>query len=186
MDLMEALRGRRAVRGYSAEGVSRATVADLIEAAIWAPSAMNEQPWAFVVVEGDARLTGFSDRAKRVVLDSLTADSPLARYREHLEDAAFQIFYHAPVLVVVCATQAVSQAEEDCCLAAQNLMLEAHARGLGTCWIGFARAWLNRPEIKAELGIPAAWSAVAPLVIGHAKAAPAPTSRNAATVIWSA
>lgn len=184
MELMEALRGRRTIRDYTAEGVAPAVVGELIQAAILAPSSMNHQPWAFVVIEGAERLAGYSARAKDAMLAILPGGPALAKLREHLVDPSFDIFYHAPVLVAVYATLAEFQAKEDCCLAAQNLMLAAHARGLGTGWIGLARPWLDSAEVKAELGVPADWSAVAPLIVGHPKAAAAPTPRAAANVIW--
>ena len=184
MDLMDALRGRRAIRDYTADPVPRAVLSELIVAASWAPSAMNLQPWAFAVVEGAARLDDYSDRAKGHVLAGMAADSPLARYRDRLDDPHFQIFHHAPALVVICATADESQSREDCCLAGQTLMLAAHGRGLGTCWIGFARSWLNLPEAKAELGIPSHYSPVAPIVIGHSRTVPAPTPRDTPEIIW--
>ena len=184
MDLMDALRGRRAIREYTAEPVPHAVLSELMAAAVLAPSAMNLQPWAFAVAEGAERLAGYSDRAKGHVLAGMTADSPLARYRDRLADPGFHIFHHAPALVIVCAIADESQSREDCCLAGLSLMLAAHARGLGTCWIGFARLWLNRPETKAELGIPAEYSPVAPIVVGHPKVAPAPTPRDQPRVMW--
>jgi nitroreductase len=75
------------------------------------------------------------------------------RYRDLLSDPDFQIFYHAPVLIVISAKELNSWAVEDCSLAGQNLMLAAYAAGLGTCWIGFANPWLNTPEGKAVLGL---------------------------------
>ena len=58
---------------------------------------------------------------------------------------------------------------KDCCLAAQNFMLAAHAQGLGTCWIGFSEAWLNTAEAKAKLGIPPGFKSVAPIIVGYPK-----------------
>lgn len=64
-------------------------------------------------------------------------------------------------------------------------MLAAHAQGLGTCWIGLSRPWLNDPAVKAKLGIPAEWHPVAPIVLGHRKALPSPTPREKANIVWS-
>ncbi len=63
-------------------------------------------------------------------------------------------------------------------------MLAAHARGLGTCWIGLSRPWLNEAAVKAELGIPEGWHPVAPIVLGHRTAVPAPTARDKPTIVW--
>ena len=58
---------------------------------------------------------------------------------------------------------------EDSCLAAQNLMLAARDEGIGSCWIGFGRAWLNLPSTKKELALADNCHAVAPIVPGYPK-----------------
>jgi nitroreductase len=75
-------------------------------------------------------------------------------------------------------------AVEDCALAAQNLMLAARAAGLGTCWIGFAEAWLGTPEGKAVLELPATSLPVAPIIVGHPKSAPPPVPRREPEIRW--
>jgi len=183
MDLMEAIRQRRAVREYSDAPVERDTVMTLIRAAIQAPSATNAQPWAFAVIQDRALLQRCSDRAKAHLLRELPPGSPLLQYRDSLADPRFQIFHHAPTLIIICATPDTSQAAEDCCLAAQNLMLAAHALGLGTCPIGFARAWLNTPEAKGELGIPAECAPVFPVTLGHPSGSTPPHPRREPEIV---
>ncbi len=183
MDVLQAIGERRAVRSYGDEPLDRATVERLIYFAVQAPSAMDLEPWAFVIFEGRERLRGFSDEAKRVFLRS-PEESGSPKMRAMLSDPAFNIFYGAPVLVVICATSAQSQAAEDCCLAAQNLMLAAHAEGVATCPIGFARPWLNLPETRVALGIPRNWNPVFPVILGRAKEHPASPGRRAPTLMW--
>jgi nitroreductase len=182
MELMEALRTRRAVRDFTDDPVDETVLEDLIGAAILAPSAINRQPWGFVVVLGAARLRRLSVEAKRHVQLHLPAGSPLAM---HAADPAFEIFHGAAALVIICAVDGESQSFEDCCLAGENFMLAAHAKVLGTCWIGLSRPWLNDPAVKAELGIPAEWHAVAPIILGHRRSLPSPTPRQKAKIIWS-
>jgi len=158
MDVIEAIYQRRSVRAFTNERVAAALVDDLVSAAVQAPSAMNLQPWAFVVIEGRAALQLYSERAKRHLLDTMQCDAPLFHYRDQLSNPAFDIFYGAPLLIVIAATTDMPQSAEDCCLAAQNLMLAAQGRGLGTCCIGFARPWLNLAATKAELGIPPSYT----------------------------
>lgn len=186
MELMDAIYGRRAIRSYRGGDVSRETVASLIEVAVQAPSAMNLQPWVFAVAEGADRLAEFSKRAKAHLLATIPIDSPLAGYRDTLTDPTFNIFYGASCLIVICARPSVQQSMEDCCLAAQNLLLAAHGQGMGTCWIGFARPWLELAETRAELGIPADCIPVAPIIIGEPASIPAPTERHKPIVIWTA
>ncbi|HSB95360.1 MAG TPA: nitroreductase [Spongiibacteraceae bacterium] len=181
MDLTEALRTRRAIREYTDEGLSDAEIARLIDIAVLAPSAMNLQPWVFAVVRGAPRLHELSRRIKPYVLEHLPPDSPLAG---HVQNADFEIFHGAPALIVVCSHNTDSQSNEDCCLAAQNVMLAAHDRGLGSCWIGLARGWLNEPAVKDELGIAAHLHPIAPIIVGHRRQLPAPTPRVQPQIIW--
>jgi nitroreductase len=166
MELFDAIYSRRAVRGYTDQVVPKPTVMNLLNAAIQAPSAMNSQPWAFVVITGAARLKDISDRAKAHFLKLLTPESPIFGHRDKFSDPETNIFHDAGTLVIICAKAGGLEPAEDCSLAAQNLMLAAHASGLGTCPIGLARPWLNLPETKAELGIPADCTPVFPVVVG--------------------
>lgn len=184
MDLMDAVYHRRAVRAFKSEAVDRETIRFVIAAAVQAPSAMNRQPWSFVVVEDQPALERCSREAKAHLLKMMPEGGPLGEYRVLLADPGFHLFYHAPALIVICATSAEEGAAEDCCLAAENLMLAAHGAGLGTCWIGFARPWLDLPEGRKELGIPAHYVPVAPIAIGHPKAPAPPVPRRHADILW--
>ena len=154
IDLMTAIYERRSIRAFTSEPVSAADVDRLIESAIQAPSSMGLEPWAFLVIEGVARLKRYSDRAKGHFAPQGLSEAGASRIRGMLTDPNFNIFHDAPMLIVVCATNEDPQSAEDCCLAAQNLMLAAHGAGLGTCPIGFSRPWLRLPETKEELRIP--------------------------------
>ena len=101
-----------------------------------------------------------------------------------IEVPEYSVLHHAPVLVMVLAKSTEAQAMEDCCLAAENLMLAARDRGIGTCWVGFARPWLNRPEVKSELGLNEDYEIVAPIVLGFPKAWPPSHGRNKPEIQW--
>ena len=183
MDLLTAIAERRATRSYTDAGVDRATVERLIGMAVQAPSARDLEPWAFVVLAGRERLHAFSEEAKREL--ARASDAAMStEFREMLSNPSFDIFYGAPVLIVICAASSASQAAEDCSLAAQNLMLAAHAEGLATCPIGLARPWLGLPETKREIGIPASYVPVFPLILGHPRERPAPPGRRPPAILW--
>lgn len=185
MELFDAIYQRRAVRDYTDAVVPKAALMTLLNAAVRAPSAMNSQPWAFAIITDRARLKGFSDRAKAQFLTLLTPDSPLHGHLEILSDPVTNIFYNAGTLVIICAKPAGLEPGEDCSLAAQNLMLAAHASGLGTCPIGLARPWLNLPETKRELGIPAEYKPVFPVIVGFpAGTTPTVARRDPEIVNW--
>jgi nitroreductase len=178
MDLSDAIAGRRSVREYTGEAVDEPAIGRLIEAAVRAPSAMNQQPWTFTVVRDQAVLDRLSAEAKAHMLASLPADPSSGHFRSLLSSPDFHIFYHAPALVVISAAAAGPWIAEDCALAAQNLMLAAYAEGLGSCWIGFSQSYLGTAAGKALLGLPAEWLPVAPIIVGHPKSAVPPTPRN--------
>ncbi|HXQ12290.1 MAG TPA: nitroreductase family protein [Caulobacteraceae bacterium] len=184
MDAVDAIYGRRAIRNFTGQTPPREEIEALIEAAVQAPNGMNRQPWAFVVVEDKAALARFSTAAKAYLMRTMPASSPLHSHREHLVSSDFNIFYNAPVLVVICATDPDPMSAKDCCLAAENMMLAAHDRRIGTCWIGFAEAWLNSAEGKQALGIPESHTVVAPIIVGHAAETPARPHRNTPAVRW--
>jgi nitroreductase len=183
MDVLKAIGERRAIRAYTDDVLDRGTVEPLIHSAVQAPSARDLEPWAFAIFEGKERLREFSEEAKRALLRG-RKESRSPEVRALLSDPSFDIFYGAPMLIVICAISAQSQAAEDCCLAAQNLILAAHAEGLATCPIGFARPWLNLPATKRKIGLPRDWVPVFPIILGHPKEHPAPPGRRAPVVMW--
>lgn len=184
IDLNEAIAGRRAVREYTSQAVDELIISSLIHAAVHAPSAVNQQPWTFMVVRDQSVLDRISHGAKRHMLATM-ADNPHAdHFRMRLSDPDFQVFYHAPVLVLISAIAEGPWIVEDCALAAENLMLAAYAAGLGTCWIGFAQGFLNTPEGKRELDLPATCVPIAPIIVGYPKAAPPLVARNAPLIRW--
>ena len=185
MNLIEAIYHRRAIRDYDAAPVDHGLLRFLVAAATQAPNAMNRQAWSFVIVTDRALLDHWAGQAKAQTLASLSAHPHLAGYRDHLSAPAFNIFYNAPALVVICATAPDAMAQQDCCLAAENLMLAAHGLGLGSCWIGFAEAWLNGSEGKAALKIPADHIPVAPIIVGYPRDKhPAAPPRHEAHISW--
>lgn len=184
MNVDEAINGRRAVRDYTTQAVDERTIRSLIDAAIHAPSAVNQQPWAFTVVRDKNILDRISHDAKAHMLVTMPAGPHSDHFRSLLGDPAFHILYRAPVLIVISATAQGPWIVEDCALAAENLMLAAHASGLGTCWIGFAQDFLGTASGKAALDLPAAWVPVAPIILGHPKSAPSPVPRNPPEIRW--
>jgi len=184
MELYEAIFGRRAVREYTQEAVDEQMIRRLINAAVHAPSAVNQQSWMFTVVRDQAALARISSNAKSHMLTSMPASPHSDHFQSRLSDPNFHIFYHAPVLVLISAPAQGPWIVEDCALAAENLMLATYAAGLGSCWIGFAQGYLNTLDGKQILGLPAAWVPVAPIIIGHPKGSPPPVPRKQPDVRW--
>jgi nitroreductase len=181
MEFTEVVLGRRAVRSYKADKVPSELIEQLIALAVQAPSAMNQQPWAFAVTNDRARIDEYAALAKEYYLAHEDVTNAV---RAHIEDPGHSIFHHAPVLILVLAKCDVEQAREDCCLAAQTLMLAARDAGLGSCWVGFGRPWLNRPETRMQLKLPRGYRVVAPIVMGYPTAWPPVHGRSAPEIRW--
>lgn len=181
--LADAIFHRRAVRRYGPQPVSAEAVRSLLVAAVQAPSALNQQPWVFGVFQGDRRLRDYSERAKRHLVATYPTSFEVNSRSGRYESPEYDLFHGATTLVVIYATQGRLNPNEDCCLAAENLMLAAYGLGLGTCPIGYARPWLDLSETKRELGVPEAYTAVFPVVVGHPQGLIEPTSREDPRVV---
>lgn len=184
MDLERALYSRRAVRSYTDEAIDQATLRKLIDAAVQAPSAVNEQPWSFTVITDRALLGRICENSKAHLLRGAAGRTVPESFRGRLEDPSFDIFYHAPALIVISSVDRGRWAVENCALAAQNLMLAACAEGLGSCWIGFAQIWLTTRAGKAALGLPTSYLPVAPIIVGRPAAPPAEVPRKEPRIRW--
>jgi nitroreductase len=184
MDLERALYSRRSVRAYAATPVAEATIRQLIDAAVQAPSAVNEQPWIFSVVRDPPTLSRIATAAKAHLLPAPLDHELPAPLRDMLASPAFDIFYGAPALIVISSASSSPWAAVNCALAAENLMLAARNAELGTCWIGFAQPWLGTPAGKAAIGVSANSDPVAPIVLGRPEAEPPPVQRKEPEIIW--
>jgi len=187
--VLQVIRERRAVRRYTRAPVDDATVDELLEAAVWAPSAINAQPWTFGVIRDRALLESYANRAKAIYLTdppvaelTATPEPVLRHLRELLSGPGYDVFHGASLLITIYATTAGDV--PDCYLAGENLMLAACAIGLGTCPIGLALPLMNQSEVKDELGVPANVVAALPIVVGHPAERPHDTVRNPARLLY--
>ncbi len=183
MELSDAIYGRRSTRAFKERLVDRSILEQLIEAAIQAPSAINEQPWEFTVIRNRSLLARLSAAAKDYALQPAKGNAFSIALQKHLEDPEFDIFYHAPALIVI-SVDSANWAIEDAALAAQNLMLAAYAHGLGSCWIGFAQRWLQTESGRRMIDLPRDFMPVAPIIVGYPAAKPPLVPRKPARSRW--
>jgi nitroreductase len=127
MDVTEAISGRRSVREYTTLAVDEKTI-HLNVAAIRAPNAVNQQPWSFTVVRDQGALDRVSRAAKSHMLAALPATTHSDHFQSLVSNPDFQIFYHAPALILIFATVQGPWIVEDCALAVENLMPAARLR----------------------------------------------------------
>ncbi len=169
MTIFETILARRSVRRYKARKVDRTTISILLEAAVHAPTAIHQEPWAFVVIQDKVLLRSISDLAKPLFVAE--AQEKGLEHAGHSFDIFkypdFNIFYDATTLILICGRTSAPSFSADCWLAAENLMLAACAMGLGSCVVGSALPALNTPETKVLLNIPENFIAVAPIIVGY-------------------
>jgi nitroreductase len=187
--VLQVIRERRSVRRYTTIPVDDATVDELLEAAIWAPSALNAQPWAFGIIRDRSLLDRYAERAKAIYLTdppvtelAATPEPVLRHLREVLCQPGYDVFHGASTLITIYAT--APDDVPDCYLAGENLMLAACATGLGTCPIGLSRPLMNQRDVKDELGVPASMVAALPIVVGQPAERPHATTRNPPGVLY--
>lgn len=179
MNFDELLLNRRSIRKFSAEPIPTARILDLIQAATFAPSAGNEQPWRFVTVTDQGMLKRISDESKNNILARIQSnpDDYAQRYQKLLENDAFNVFYNAPCLVLILGDAGRKNIQLDCALAASYLMMAAADQGYGTCWVNLG-AEIRDPDLKNELGIPENAAIVAPIILGVPETIPSPPRRK--------
>lgn len=158
--------GRRSIRVYSPGEIAEVTITRLLEAAMAAPSAMTKDPWRFVVVRQAATLS------------ALAAALPGGK-----------MLNTATLAIVVCGDldaafeRQFSFLLQDCSAAIQNLLLAAHALGLGACWVGVHPSESAVRGLKELFALPAPVIPIAVVALGHPGEDPGPRTRfNAGSV----
>lgn len=148
MDAMENILGRRSIRKYVNKPVPEEVVRQLLDAGMHAPTARNIQPWHFVVVD------------ERDMLDNLSAAHPYAK-----------MLQEATLAILVCGDRNLQEMDgyiiQDCSAATQNIMLAAHALGLGSVWLGMYPREERMKKVGELLNIPSNILPVALISIGY-------------------
>ncbi len=172
-DIIEVIKTRCRVREYKEDPVPDEDIKFLIDCARYAPSGLNMQPWSFLVVINKETMRKISESGKKALIPLLEPIKDTSKMASDvlvfLKTKGTNMFYNAPVLVIILGTKNALTTDYDCAMAAQNMMLAAHSRGIGSCWIGGALPALMNEELLKELGAPAGYKAVAPLIFGYPK-----------------
>jgi len=200
MDLDAIIKGRRSIRKYREDEIPRAVLEEILETALWAPSGMNRQDWELVVVRGAARqqLAEIIATSQEHLLPHLQAI-----FSDKIIKVSLQVFKDlggAPVVILVYIPGEVLFFDKDLddrgrfhiefkrhgrLLSAsaliQNLLLAAHARGLGTCWMTGAN--YVQKEINEFLGIQGK-ELVSIIPIGYPDQSPPAPPRKDSVLRW--
>ena len=186
-EVLKAVKERRSVRAYKQEKVPQDIIESIIEAGNDAPSGMNSQPWRFVVVQDEGlhrEMTETCTPNAKVILEPVKESDPerygliMKRYEE-LQDP---IYYSAPVIVFVIGQG--RYADLSCPLACENMMLAAHALGLGSCWVAFGSLISDNEEIIKALDLEDDERIFGPIVIGYPEGVTGPPEKRPPMVKW--
>ena len=171
MDIYEVLQNRRSVRKYKKDQVPGEKLKNILEAARIAPSWSNKQCWKFIVVRDPDK--------KKQLAESMPDDNPA---KKAVGDTA-------PIVLVLCADPKASGHQDnkdyyllDAGLAMQQLMLAAHAEGLGTCWV----ALFDEAKARPVCAVPPEYRLVALTPLGIPEKQPSPRPRrDLAEIVYS-
>jgi nitroreductase len=158
MDAMEAIRTRRSIRKYKSQPVARELIEAVIDAGRLAATGGNRQPWEFIVV---------TDAARRAEISVMGGSG--------------KFIAQAPACIAIFMGEGITPVE-DCAAAAENMLLAAHALGLGTCWVANPRAsfadrackFFEAPEGKKFFGL---------IALGYPDEKPEKAKRTLAEVV---
>lgn len=168
MELLEIIKGRRSVREYKSKAIPQELLDKILDAARWAPSAGNLQPWEIIVVQDN-------ETKKKIAVA-----------------AAFELFItRAPVVIVMAANWLRTASVygdrganlyciQDTAAAIQNMLLLAHEQGLGTCWVGA----FDEDAVRTIVKLPDHVRPVAIISIGYPDEEPmAPSRRDLSEIV---
>lgn len=166
-NIIDIIKSRRSIRKYTDRPLDKNTLDKLIEAAQWAPTGMNEQPWGFIAVEDKTLIKELSDRSIPYIKELVEQDRKFERYKRRLNVKNFSIFYHAPCVIIILGKKSAFSPENDCAMAAQNMMLAAWSMGIGSCWIGMMRVLDMDAWFRETFEVPDAYTIIAPIALGY-------------------
>ncbi|MBC8461748.1 MAG: nitroreductase family protein [Deltaproteobacteria bacterium] len=143
MDALEAIRARRSIRQYQSKPIPKEVIEQIVDCGRWAPTAMNQQPWKFVVVTDEAMRTQIAD---------------ITDYGKFIAQA--------PACVAVFCEDTMYYLE-DGCAAVENILLGATALGVGSCWVaGDKKKYCE--EVTRLLDVPSGYKLIALIALGYA------------------
>lgn len=170
--VLDALLNRRSIRRYTPELPKKEDLQTIVEAGLYAASGKGLQSSLVVAI---------TDRALRDRL--MVMNRKVGGYPED-----FDPFYGAPAVLLVLADRQSANHVYDGALTMGNMMLAAHALGLGSCWINRAREEFDSEEGKAilrELGIEGDWEGIGHCIVGYPEGpAPQAAPRKPSRVVW--
>ena len=158
MEILQAIKTRRSIRKYQDKAIPTEVIKDILEAAMFAPSAGNEQPWQFVILE---------ERNTLEAVPRICSTASMCR--------------HSPAAILVCSDSTLEKYPDfwvqDCSAAVENILLAAHALGLGAVWAGVYPMKDRIEGFRRLFALPDEITPFALIALGYPNEKPAPSKR---------
>ena len=164
-ETLAVIRQRRSIRQFETRQISDKELNAILDAALFAPTDMNQQKWHFAVVQSKSSL----EKMDRIAREN-KLNSNIAFIVKNAERDDYHTYYHAPTVVVVSGDKQAKSIQIDCGAAAQNIVLAAESMGIGSCIItsaGFLFVSTSGRKMKKELGIPKGYEHICSIALGY-------------------
>ncbi|MBN1547842.1 MAG: nitroreductase family protein [Syntrophaceae bacterium] len=184
MDFTTLLTNRRSIRDFQNKDVPLSIIREIIQDTRLAPTAGDDQPCKFIIIQNRNCIRKLSDESKKNLLSDLeqNPESSVKNYEPYLRDENFNVFYNAPSLVFIIGPTELHSLDVDCALTAAYFMFSATSRGLGTCWIGLGAHIRNR-KILDDIGVPIDCQIAAPVIVGYPASMPPASERHCPDIL---
>jgi nitroreductase len=153
-ETLTTIRARRSIRSYIPQQIKDEELNTIIEAGLYAPSAMNQQSWHFTVVQN------------KDIIAQMAQD-----IKEQLgRDEKFNPFYNAPTLIIISGDEKAIAPHADCAAAAQNIMIAAQSLNIGSCWVNMIKRLFmgrNENQWRQDLVIPEGFIPLYSVILGY-------------------
>lgn len=159
---IKIIKSRRSIRKYLPEQIKDEELQTILDAAIHAPTGRFDQPWHFTVIQDKDLISFMGAKTKEVM-----SKSKEEWIKTRGDDKSFNIFYHAPTVIIVSGRKDAYSPLTDCSAAIQNMLLAAQSLNIGSCWIGLVSHFFTLEEEVKKLNIPKGYEPYYAVCLGY-------------------
>ncbi|WP_010233279.1 nitroreductase family protein [Clostridium arbusti] len=161
-EVLKTLKNRRSVRSYLSEQIPEEDLQAILEAGIYAPTAHNDQPWHFTVIQSKEKIQYISDKSKE-----LMAKSNTEWIKKMGLNPKINLMYGAPTLIIVSGRKDAVAPKVDCSAAIENMLIAAESLNIGSVWLGLVTFFFQLEDEVKKLGIPEGYEPYYGVAFGH-------------------
>lgn len=161
-EVLKTLKGRRSIRAYLPDQIPNEDLQAILEAGIYAPTAHNDQPWHFTVIQNKEKLQYISDKSKE-----LMAESEIEWIKNMGLNDKVNILYNAPTLIIVSGKKDAVAPKVDCSAAIENMLIAAESLNIGSVWLGLVTFFFQLEDEVKKLGIPEGYEPYYGVALGY-------------------